>query len=107
MTGAQWRFSAQYRAAVARAHARNPTLEARLSARRATSRPFKSFTATRRNGAGNPPMRPMLSDLTSFTPEQARAYLKAAKNDELTAAIALAQDRNALDGSPSIPPDDA
>jgi hypothetical protein len=52
-------------------------------------------------------MRPMLSDLTSFTPEQARAYLKAAKNDELTAAIALAQDRNALDGSPSIPPDDA
>jgi hypothetical protein len=42
-------------------------------------------------------MRPMLSDLKSFTPEQARAYLKAAKNDELAAAIALAHDRNVLD----------
>jgi hypothetical protein len=51
-------------------------------------------------------MRPMLSDLTSFTPEQASAYLRAAKNDELSAAIALAQDRNALDGSPGSPPDD-
>ncbi len=39
----------------------------------------------------------MLSDLKSFTPEQARAYLKAAKNDELAAAIALAHDRNVLD----------
>jgi len=50
--------------------------------------------------------RPMLSDLTSFTPELARAYMKAAKGDELAAAIALANDRNALDGS-SAPPDDA
>jgi hypothetical protein len=39
----------------------------------------------------------MLSDLKSFTPEQARAYLKAAKNDELAAAIAFAHDRNVLD----------
>jgi glycosyltransferase A (GT-A) superfamily protein (DUF2064 family) len=39
----------------------------------------------------------MLSDLKSFTPEQARAYLAAAKGDELAAAIALAHDRNALD----------
>jgi hypothetical protein len=44
-------------------------------------------------------MRPMLSDLKHFTPEQARGYLKAAKNDELAAAIALAWDRNTLDGS--------
>lgn len=50
--------------------------------------------------------RPMLSDLTSFTPELARAYMKAAKGDELAAAIALANDRNALDGS-KAPPDDA
>jgi hypothetical protein len=50
--------------------------------------------------------RPMLSDLTSFTPELARAYMKAAKGDELAAAIALANDRNALDGS-NAPPDDA
>jgi hypothetical protein len=41
----------------------------------------------------------MLSDLKHFTPEQARGYLKAAKNDELAAAIALAHDRNVLDGS--------
>lgn len=49
---------------------------------------------------------PMLSDLTSFTPEQARAYMMAAKGDELAAALALAHDRNMLDGSKS-PPDDA
>jgi len=52
----------------------------------------------------------MLSDLKSFTPEQARAYLRAAKNDELAAAIAFAHDRNVLDAlsgrcAPS-PPDD-
>ena len=49
--------------------------------------------------------RPMLSDLKSFTPQQARAYLNAARNDEIAAAIALASDRNALDGSPSTPDD--
>lgn len=42
--------------------------------------------------------RPHLSDLKSFTPEQARAYLAAAKGDELAAAIAFAHDRNVLDG---------
>jgi hypothetical protein len=41
----------------------------------------------------------MLSDLKHLTSEQARAYLKAAKNDELVAAIALAHDRNVLDSS--------
>jgi len=65
----------------------------------------------RRNGAEKQPMRPMLSDLKSFTPEQARAYLRAAKNDELAAAIAFAHDRNALDAlekrSVSVAPDDA
>jgi hypothetical protein len=73
--------------------------EARLSsARRAIPRPFKSFSNSRRSGAEkHTPMRPMLSDLKSFTPDQARAYLKAAKNDELAAAIALAHDRNVLD----------
>jgi len=50
--------------------------------------------------------RPLLTDLKSFTPEQARSYLAAAKGDELAAAIALAHDRNVLDGSMS-PPDDA
>ncbi len=49
--------------------------------------------------------RPMLTDLKSFTPEQARAYMKAAKGDELAAAIALAHDRNALDGSNAAPDD--
>ena len=49
---------------------------------------------------------PMLSDLKSFTPEQARAYMLAAKGDELAAALSLARDRNALDGS-ATPPDDA
>jgi hypothetical protein len=44
-------------------------------------------------------MRPMLSDLKHFTPEQARAYLKAAGNDELAAAIAFAYDRNVLDSN--------
>jgi hypothetical protein len=49
--------------------------------------------------------RPHLSDLKSFTPEQARAYLAAAKGDELAAAIALAHDRNALAGSHPTPDD--
>jgi len=49
--------------------------------------------------------RPMLSDLKSFTPDQARSYMTAAHGDEVAAAIALANDRNALDGSGS--PDDA
>ena len=51
--------------------------------------------------------RPMLSDLKSFTPELARAYMKAAKGDELAAAIALAHDRNMLDGASDATPDDA
>jgi len=51
-------------------------------------------------------MRTFITDLKSFTPEQARAYMVAAKGDELAAAIALANDRNLLDGSNS-PPDDA
>ena len=38
----------------------------------------------------------MLSDLKHFTPELARGYLKAADNDELAAALALAFDRNVL-----------
>jgi hypothetical protein len=52
-------------------------------------------------------MQPMLSDLTSFTPELARAYMKAAKGDQLAAAIALAVDRNTLDGASDATPDDA
>ena len=51
--------------------------------------------------------RPMLSDLKSFTPELARAYMKASKGDELAAAIALAHDRNMLDGASDATPDDA
>ncbi len=55
----------------------------------------------------------MLSDLKSFTPEQARAYMLAANGDELAAALSLARDRNALDAHTSSmrgsvnPPDDA
>ena len=103
----------QYQAAT-RGRTRKPTMleEARISSvRRASSRPFKPFSNMRRNGAEKQPMRPMLSDLKSFTPEQARAYLRAAKNDELAAAIAFAHDRNALDAlekrSVSVAPDDA
>lgn len=51
--------------------------------------------------------RPMLQDLKSFTPEQARAYMKSAKGDELAAAIALAHDRNHLGGAADSTPDDA
>ncbi len=47
----------------------------------------------------------MLSDLKSFTPEQARAYLAHSRGDELAAALVLAHDRNVLDGG-SAPPDD-
>src|SRR5579872_4316988 len=102
MTGAQWRFSAQYRAA-ARGHTRNPTLEQdgvsrATSARRGVSRPLKPFTR-RHHGSAQEPERPMLSDLKHLSAEQARAYLKVAKNDELAAALALAHDRNALDRS--------
>ena len=108
MTGAQWRFSVQYRAAAAaRGHTRSLLAQdgsrdgiRAVSARRGATRPFKPFTARAApRRAHEPDERPMLSDLKHLSAEQARAYLKVAKNDELAAALALAHDRNALDQS--------
>ena len=109
MTGAQWRFSAQYRAAPIGGRGRARRAISRVvgaslpSAMRARVRPSKSALVA---GKEKEMRTPMLSDLKSFTPELARAYMMAAKGDELAAAIALATDRNKLDGS-SSPPDDA
>ena len=104
MTGAQWRFSVQYRAAAAaRGHTRSLAQDGirdgsrAASARRGQSRPFRPFTT--RHGGAHEPERPMLSDLKHLSTEQARAYLKVAKNDEVAAALMLAHDRNALDES--------
>ena len=49
---------------------------------------------------------PTISTLDSLSIEEARAYLDAANGDELDAAIALAIDRNALDGAPNSQPDE-
>ena len=112
MTGASWRFSAQYRAE-GRGSARRTSLlipnrqrhhGSGSSARTALARHSQSVPVTGEEEKENM-QRPMLSDLKSFTPELARAYMKAAKGDELAAAIALAHDRNALDGSSNTPDD--
>ncbi|WP_394826018.1 hypothetical protein [Pendulispora albinea] len=50
---------------------------------------------------------PTISTLDTLTLDEARAYLDAAKGDELEAAVAVATDRNKLDGSASISPDEA
>lgn len=49
---------------------------------------------------------PTISTLDSLSIEEARAYLDAAHGDELDAAIALATDRNELDGALATQPDD-
>lgn len=116
MTGASWRYSAQYRAE-GRGSARRTSLliasqrrhrGSGSSARAPLARHSQSVLGSYDSGEEEKEtmQRPMLSDLKSFTPELARAYMKAAKGDELAAAIALANDRNALDGS-HAPPDDA
>ena len=50
---------------------------------------------------------PTISTLDSLSIDEARAYLDAANGDELEAAIALAIDRNALDGALNVQPDEA
>jgi len=50
--------------------------------------------------------KPSIKSLETVTCEEAQAYLDYARGDELTAAYALACDRNRLDGS-IAPPDDA
>ena len=103
MTGASWRFSAQYRAE-GRGSARRtslliPSRERRhrgsgSSARESLARHSQSVLDT---GEEEKTMqRPMLSDLTSFTPELARAYMKAAKGDELAAPPDDAEVHHAL-----------
>ena len=48
---------------------------------------------------------PRIRSLASVSLEEALAYLDAANGDELTAAFALARDRNRMDGSSSSPDD--
>ncbi|HWL87514.1 MAG TPA: hypothetical protein VNO21_17035 [Polyangiaceae bacterium] len=50
---------------------------------------------------------PTISTIDTLTLDEARAYLDAAHGDELEAAVALATDRNELDGSGSTLPDEA
>jgi hypothetical protein len=50
--------------------------------------------------------KPSIKSLEAVTAEEATAYLEHAGGDELSAAYALASDRNRLDGS-NAPPDDA
>jgi hypothetical protein len=52
-----------------------------------------------RADAGTPNIR----SLESVTLEEALAYLDTAEGDELSAAFALAKDRNRLDGEPDDP----
>lgn len=48
-------------------------------------------------------MTPFIASLDSLSLEEAAAYLKAAEDDELEAAYALARDRNLLDGGNEDP----
>jgi hypothetical protein len=88
----------QYRAAI-RGRARRIILLSPPDASAKRTSPRRSSSVHAADSEPNQTMahRPLLSDLKSFTPELARAYLAAAKGDELAAAIALAHDRNVLD----------
>jgi hypothetical protein len=57
-------------------------------------------------GTGCMKRKPIVRSLQTVSLEEATAYLECACGDELTAAHALACDRNRLDGS-LAPPDDA
>ncbi len=46
---------------------------------------------------------PTIRSIDTLTLEEARAYLDAANGNELEAAVALAADRNTLDGSDTSP----
>ena len=48
-------------------------------------------------------MTPIITSLESITLEQALAYLDSAEGDELSAAYALARDRNLIDGDTEEP----
>jgi len=48
-------------------------------------------------------MTPIITSLESFSLGEALAYLDSAEGDELSAAFALAKDRNLLDGAPGEP----
>lgn len=47
--------------------------------------------------------RPIVSSLGNLDLEQARTYLRLAKGDECAAAVALALDRNILEGLNKLP----
>ena len=47
--------------------------------------------------------KPIVSNLGSLSLQEARAYLRAAHNDELAAAVSLALDRNLLEGVDRLP----
>jgi hypothetical protein len=49
--------------------------------------------------------KPSIKSLDSLSGEEANAYLSASNGDELSAAHALACDRNRLDGSRASPDD--
>jgi hypothetical protein len=65
-----------------------------------SSRPVDS------EGTGCMKRKPSIKSLETVSLDEAEAYLEAAAGDELSAAYALAWDRNRLDGSP-VSPDDA
>lgn len=46
---------------------------------------------------------PAISSLENVSLDEARAYIDAARGDELEAAVALAMDRNELDGGSATP----
>lgn len=48
-------------------------------------------------------MTPIITSLEALKLEQALAYLDSAEGDELTAAYALAKDRNQIDGNTDEP----
>ena len=48
-------------------------------------------------------MTPIISTLEALTLDEALAYLDSAEGDELSAAYALAKDRNLLDGDTAEP----
>lgn len=47
--------------------------------------------------------RPIVKTLLDLTQDEARAYLRLAAGDELDAAVALAFDRNVLEGNSKAP----
>jgi hypothetical protein len=80
--------------------------QSRFAARGPNAKPWARESSSRdrnRSGGSSRMRKPIVSSLGNLTLQEARAYLRVAGGDELSAAISLALDRNLLEGLDKLP----